>query len=476
MPPISRGFRGRRAATSTRRACRPGQYVVDGLPGAVGRPDAAHAARRVEPHDRRRRRRARTLDLGRAPARCRTETFTVDIHCVTKWSKLGTTWTGVSLDTLLERRRDRGRVPHRLVRRRLHDEPRARGRHRRQGLGRLRLRRRAARARARRPGAAARAAPVLLEEREVGARAHAHARRRAGLLGGRRLPQPRRPVARAAVLERLTSPRAGRLAARDACARSSSETAAARARSCSTSPAGPATVAGQHVDVRLTAEDGYQAQRSYSIASAPEDARLELTVERIDDGEVSPYLAGVAARRATSSRCAGRSAGTSPGASSDGGPLLLVAGGSGLVPLMAMLRHRAAPRRSDVDARLLVSARAPDDVLYRDELGRARRDVRGRTPRSRARSRRGWTGSSRRVDADMLAELGPPPERAPARVRVRPDARSSRRAADLLVELGHDRAARSMPSASARREAEMTAMARRQRARRPPGRGASART
>ena len=102
----------------------------------------------------------------------------------------------------------------------------------------------------------------------------------------------------------------------------------------------PGHRAGQHVDVRLTAEDGYQAQRSYSIASAPGTDRLELTVVRIDDGEVSPYLA-TTSRSVTSSSCAVRSAAGSCGTSTDDGPLLLVGGGSGVVPLMAMLRHHA---------------------------------------------------------------------------------------------------------------------------------------
>src|SRR6185312_10764892 len=125
-------------------------------------------------------------------------------------------------------------------------------------------------------------------------------------------------------------------------------------------------LAGQHVDVRLTAEDGYQAERSYSIASAPESPKLELTVEHVPDGEVSTYfvedlLVG------DQFEVRGPVGGHFTWRVEDGGPLLLVAGGSGLVPLMAMLRHRAA-RGSDADARLLVSARRWDDVIYRDEI------------------------------------------------------------------------------------------------------------
>jgi ferredoxin-NADP reductase len=195
----------------------------------------------------------------------------------------------------------------------------------------------------------------------------------------------------------------------------------------------PGHVAGQHVDVRLTAEDGYQAQRSYSIASAPEDPRLALTVERIDDGEVSPYLAGEL-RAGDELELRGPVGGHFTWRASDGGPLLLVAGGSGLVPLMSMLRHRTA-QGSDADARLLLSARAWDDVLYRDELG-ALGDVRVHTTLTRSQPP-GWSGSARRVDADMLRELGPAPAEDPHVYVCGPTA-FVERAADLLVELGHD--------------------------------------
>jgi ferredoxin-NADP reductase len=212
-------------------------------------------------------------------------------------------------------------------------------------------------------------------------------------------------------------------------------------------PAWPGHHAGQHVDLRLTAEDGYQAQRSYSIASAPEEARLALTVERIDDGEVSPYLVDEL-RTGDELELRGPVGGHFTWDAADGGPLLLVAGGSGLVPLMAMLRHRAA-QDSAVDARLLLSARTWEDVLYRDELERLG-DVRVHVTLTRAQPP-GWEGSARRVDADMLRELGPPPEAAP-RVFVCGPTAFVERAADLLVELGHDpsaiRAERFGPSGS----------------------------
>jgi ferredoxin-NADP reductase len=164
--------------------------------------------------------------------------------------------------------------------------------------------------------------------------------------------------------------------------------------------------AGQHVDVRLTAEDGYAAERSYSIASAPESEHLALTVERLDDGEVSPYLTDEL-RPGDQLELRGPIGGPFTWRVEDGGPLLLVAGGSGLVPLMAMVRHRAA-RESSVDTRLLVSARRREDVIYREELDR-RAGVDGlRVEQTLTRERPpGWKGGTRRVDAEMLADVAP---------------------------------------------------------------------
>jgi ferredoxin-NADP reductase len=197
-------------------------------------------------------------------------------------------------------------------------------------------------------------------------------------------------------------------------------------------PDWPGHAAGQHVDVRLTADDGYQAQRSYSIASAPEDARLALTVERIDDGEVSPYLAGEV-RAGDQFEVRGPVGGHFTWRVQDGGPLLLVAGGSGLVPLMAMLRHRAA-QGSDVEARLLLSARSLEDVLYRDELARVNGvGISYALTRERPAD---WTGYDRRVDAPMLAEVGPAPSAEP-RVFVCGPTGFVEQAADALIALGH---------------------------------------
>jgi ferredoxin-NADP reductase len=208
-------------------------------------------------------------------------------------------------------------------------------------------------------------------------------------------------------------------------------------------PGWPGHRAGQHVDVRLTAEDGYQTQRSYSIASAPQDARVALTVDRLDDGEVSPYLTDV---------LSGGDRLELRGPIGDhfvwdvtlGGPLLLVAGGSGSVPLMAMLRHRAAAletanRRHDVPARLLYSSRRWDDVIYRDELARlAEEDETLDVALTFTREPpRGWTGFRGRIDRMMLAEVAWPPGERP-HVFVCGPTPLVEAAAAALVELGHD--------------------------------------
>ena len=174
----------------------------------------------------------------------------------------------------------------------------------------------------------------------------------------------------------------------------------------------PGHRAGQHVDVRLTAEDGYQAVRSYSIASPPEEADVAITVERLEDGEVSPYLVDEVRpgdRLELRGPIGGYfvwDAGRGPN-----GPLLLVGGGSGVVPLMAMLRHRAATA-SAVPTTLLYSARSPEEVIYRDELQRLADTPGG--PRLvltyTRQAPEGWTGYRRRIDAEMLEEVAGLPE------------------------------------------------------------------
>jgi ferredoxin-NADP reductase len=235
-------------------------------------------------------------------------------------------------------------------------------------------------------------------------------------------------------LERLTVPRAP-IVWRLATVRESVAENAHAKTVVLEAPDWPGHVAGQHVDVRLTAEDGYQAQRSYSIASAPEDPRVALTVERIDDGEVSPYLADEL-RAGDELEIRGPIGGHFTWSVQDGGPLLLLAGGSGLVPLMAMLRHHEA-QDSTVDARLLLSARAWDDVLYRDELAQiAGSDgVQAHYTLTRAQPD-GWTGFRGRVDAAMLTEVGPTPDERP-RIYVCGPTTFVEHTADLLIDLGH---------------------------------------
>jgi ferredoxin-NADP reductase len=200
-------------------------------------------------------------------------------------------------------------------------------------------------------------------------------------------------------------------------------------------PDWPGHQAGQHVDVRLTAEDGYRAERSYSIASAPSGTRIELTVECLDDGEVSPYLTDEL-RPGDKLELRGPVGGYFVWEPAVGGPVLLVGGGSGVVPLMAMIRESAAAG-SDVDMRLLYSSRSWDDVIYRDELGRLAGG--GLTvAHSLTRSQpAGWTGYARRVDAEMLAEVGPASRDRP-HVYVCGPTPFVEAVASALVELGHE--------------------------------------
>jgi ferredoxin-NADP reductase len=194
---------------------------------------------------------------------------------------------------------------------------------------------------------------------------------------------------------------------------------------------------GQHVDVRLTAEDGYQAERAYSIASAPDGSRVELAVERLEDGEVSPYLAGEL-RKGDQLELRGPVGGYFVWEPDRGGPLLLVGGGSGVVPLMAMLRQRAADG-SHVPARLLYSSRDLEDVIFRGELERLDAAGDGLTVTyalTRAQPA-GWTGYARRVDAVMLEEVGWRPGERPLAYVCGPT-RLVEAVAGHLVALGHD--------------------------------------
>src|SRR4029453_15010026 len=326
--------------------------VRDGrLPGPLRRPDPAHAARGVDVLDRERRR-AEELDVGG----------------VSRLAERGGHGRHPLRHSLVEAGHDVGRrlrrhaaragraggpLRARVRRRRLHDQPADRGRERRQGLGGIRLRRRAARPRARRPGAAARPAPVFLEERKVGSRPRVAGRERARLLGDVRLPHLRRSVARAAVQRRLT----WQVATVDDVVE---ETARVRTIVLDV-PDWPGHRAGQHLDVRLTAEDGYRAEREYSIAAAPGEP-VAITVERLEDGEVSPYLTEEL-REGDGLELRGPIGGHFVWGPENGGPLLLIAGGSGVVPLRAMLRHRQRSG-NDLPVRLVYSSRSLGGVIY----------------------------------------------------------------------------------------------------------------
>lgn len=176
-------------------------------------------------------------------------------------------------------------------------------------------------------------------------------------------------------------------------------------------------LAGQRVDVRLTAEDGYQAQRSYSIASPPEDKFLMLTVDRIEDGEVSPYLTdevSVGDRLELRGPIGGYFVWDANGAGNDGAPLFLVAGGSGIAPLMAMIRHRANSAKK-VPTRLLYSSRSLEDIIYREELERfARSDSSLQITHTLTRRQpQNWNGYRRRIDPAMLIETAFQPAENP---------------------------------------------------------------
>ena len=169
-------------------------------------------------------------------------------------------------------------------------------------------------------------------------------------------------------------------------------------------PDWPGHRAGQHVDIRLTADDGYQAERAYSIASAPGEP-LTITVERLDDGEVSPYLTEEA-RTGDQLEVRGPIGGYFVWEPDSGGPLLLAAGGSGVVPLRAIVRERSRTG-SSVPVRLLYSSRSWEDVIYQSELDLPPEGVEVIHTLTRTQPRL-WQGYARRVDKQMLAEVAWP--------------------------------------------------------------------
>ena len=199
-------------------------------------------------------------------------------------------------------------------------------------------------------------------------------------------------------------------------------------------PDWPGHRAGQHLDVRLTAEDGYQAERSYSIASAPGDG-VTLTVERLDDGEVSPYLVDEA-REGDRVEVRGPIGGYFVWDGDEPEPVLLVGGGSGVVPLAAMARQRARVG-STAPMKLLLSSRTIEDVIYREELDALAGggfEVVYTLTRSQPP---GWTGYSRRIDRELLAEVAWPASESP-RVYVCGSTRFVDAAADGLLQAGYD--------------------------------------
>jgi ferredoxin-NADP reductase len=197
-------------------------------------------------------------------------------------------------------------------------------------------------------------------------------------------------------------------------------------------PDWPGHRAGQHLDVRLTAEDGYRAEREYSIASAPGEP-VAITVELLEDGEVSPYLTEEL-RLGDAFEVRGPVGGYFVWGPEDGGPLLLLAGGSGIVPLRAMLRHRARSG-SDVPARLLYSSRSLGEVIYREELAEPRPGVEIFHTLTREQPP-GWTGYARRVDASLLGEVAWPADRNPLAFVCGPTS-FVETVASGLVELGY---------------------------------------
>jgi ferredoxin-NADP reductase len=202
-------------------------------------------------------------------------------------------------------------------------------------------------------------------------------------------------------------------------------------------PGWPGHLPGQHVDVRLTAEDGYSAERSYSIASAwLDDGKVELTVQRVTDGEVSSYLTDVLEvgqqielRGPVGGWFAWRN---------EPPPVLLVAGGSGVVPLMSMVRDRGA-RRAKQPFRLVYSVRTPQDALYASELSRRVRDDPGLDVHYvyTRQVPEGWPEKPRRISVPVLNTWGWPPDFAPDCFVCGPTS-FVETTADILVALGHD--------------------------------------
>ena len=200
-------------------------------------------------------------------------------------------------------------------------------------------------------------------------------------------------------------------------------------------PGWPGHQAGQHVDIRLTAEDGYTASRSYSIASVADGELVEVTVERLDDGEVSPYLVDVAAP-GDRLEMRGPVGGWFVWRPEQVEPVLLVGGGSGVVPLMSMVRRHGASG-SSAPLRLVYSLRDPSATLYRDELAGLSADGLSLTYVYTRRTPEGWPRAPGRLDAGLLAASAFPPAESPTSYVCGPTG-FVEAVADLLVAAGHD--------------------------------------
>lgn len=197
-------------------------------------------------------------------------------------------------------------------------------------------------------------------------------------------------------------------------------------------PDWPGHRAGQHLDIRLTAEDGYRAEREYSIASAPGEP-VAITVERLDDGEVSPYLTDEL-RQGDEVELRGPVGGYFVWDPEDERPLLLIAGGSGVVPLRAMLRHRVRSG-SEVPVRLLYSSRTLEDVIYRAELDQPAEGIEVVHTLTREQPP-GWSGYARRVDDELLGDVAWPAEQGAVAFVCGPTS-FVEAVANGLVELGY---------------------------------------
>jgi len=201
-------------------------------------------------------------------------------------------------------------------------------------------------------------------------------------------------------------------------------------------PGWPGHLAGQHVDIRLTADDGYTATRSYSIASAPSGHELEITVDELPDGEVSPYLVREV-RPGDKLELRGPIGGWFVWRPSSPEPVQLVAGGSGLVPLMAMVRTHAR-EHSAVPMRLLVSAREPDALIYRDELAAMADDAAVEVTYAwTRRTPDAWPAPPARIDAELVSKSTWPVADAPTSFVCGPTG-FVETAAALLTDAGHD--------------------------------------